>query len=61
MRRYTVTEVEGWAVDVGRLCCVTLLHHARFKALVDQANAAWELERRYERLLDRIEGGDDGS
>ena len=50
MRRYTVTEVEAWVVDahlVGGI--VTTDTHRRVVALVEQANAAWESERRAER------------
>jgi hypothetical protein len=43
MQHYDVTEVEGWAVDAGRL--------------VDQANAAEEAQRRYERALAQVLAG----
>jgi len=55
MRHYTVSEVESWAVDahlVGGI--VTADMHRRFVALVKQANAADEAQKRYERALGQM-------
>ena len=51
-RHYTAPEVEGWIVDAHILGgIVTADLHTRVVALVDQANAAYEAQRRYEQAL----------
>jgi len=52
MHHYTVPEVEGWIVDAHILGgIVTADLHDKVAALVDQANAAYEAQRRYEQAL----------
>ena len=58
MRRYTVPQVEGWIVDAHILGgVVTADLHDKVAALVDQANAAYEAQRRYERALAQMLAG----
>ena len=59
MHHYTVHQVEGWIVDAHILGgVVTADLHTRVVALVDQANAAYEAQRRYERALAQMLAGE---
>jgi hypothetical protein len=58
MQHYTVSEVEGWAVDAALLGgVITNEMHKRFVALVKQANEAHAAQLRYERALGQMLGG----
>jgi len=58
-RHYTAPEVEGWIVDAHILGgIVTADLHDKVTALVDQANAAYEAQRRYERMMDQMLAGE---
>ena len=49
MQRYDLRAVLGWVVDCELMKCVPTEYRDRFAALVDQANSAYESERRAER------------
>jgi hypothetical protein len=51
MRHYSLKEVLVWVATCNRLGCVPLEYYDKFSALVDQANRADEMERRYEQAM----------
>jgi hypothetical protein len=54
MRHYSLKEVLVWVATCNRLRCVPLEYYDKFSALVDQANRADEMERRYEQAMGNL-------
>ena len=50
-RHYDPKEVLGWVGDCLHFECISNEQARRFRDLVEQANAAFETQRRYERAL----------
>ena len=54
MQRYDLRIVLSWVADCQLIDAIPTLMVARFRALVDQANSAWEAERRAERAEQQL-------
>ena len=58
MNHYTIAEVEQHVNTCGRLGCIPKEQLDYFRALVDQANRAYEFYLRWERMLDVMAGAE---